>query len=291
MQKSHQFSITEFWDGRSGIAFGVEDVLFSVESDYQQVRVLQTEGFGRLLTLDGLVMLTDRDEFVYHEMISHPALCLLDEPRRVLVVGGGDGGTVREVLRHQSIEHVDLVEIDQMVIDVSREFFPKVAAALDDPRLNIRVEDGAAFVRESDAGFYDLVIVDSTDPVGFAEALFGEEFYRDCHRILTDQGILVSQTESPFDEVFRASIGDANRFLGSLFSEVAQYLAFIPTYPFGMWSFTMASKQLHPVDDFDEEAATAALAPIIDDLQYYHAGLHHAAFAHPLFVKRAVVMR
>lgn len=285
-QKSHQFSITEFWDGRSGITFGVDDILFSAQSEYQQVRVLQTDAFGRLLTLDGLVMLTDRDEFVYHEMIAHPALCLLDAPKRVLVVGGGDGGTVREVLRHQSIEHVDLVEIDQMVIDVSRQFFPQISSALEDPRLHIHVEDGAAFVGRARDRYYDLVIVDSTDPVGFAEALFGEDFYRDCHRILSEQGILVSQTESPYDRVFRDSIRSANRFLNSVFEEVALYLAFIPTYPLGMWSFTMASKSRHPVSDFDVDAARNRLAPFIDELNYYHAELHRTAFELPLFVKR-----
>ncbi len=288
LQKSHQLSITEFWDGRSGITFGVDDVLFSADSEYQQVRVLQTDAFGRLLTLDGLVMLTERDEFVYHEMIAHPALCLLDRPRRVLVVGGGDGGTVREILRHDSIEHVDLVEIDQMVVDVSRDFFPSVASALDDPRLNIRVEDGAAFVGDAKDGFYDLVIVDSTDPVGFAEALFGEDFYRDCFRILSDHGILVSQTESPYDRIFRDSIREANRFLKSVFAEVALYLAHIPTYPLGMWSFTMASKHHHPTRDFDVGAAKDRLAPFIDELQYYHAELHRAAFEVPLFVKRSL---
>lgn len=286
LQKSHLFSVTEFWEAQSGITFGVEDVLFSAESEFQQVRVLQTDAFGRLLTLDGLVMLTDRDEFVYHEMIAHPALCLLREPKRVLVVGGGDGGTVREVLRHPSIEHVDLVEIDQMVIDVSRDFFPRIASALENPRLNIRVQDGAEFVRNAEDGFYDLIIVDSTDPVGFAEALFGEDFYRDCHRILSDQGILVSQTESPWDRVFHDSIRAANRFLDSVFKEVELYLASIPTYPLGTWSFTIASKQIHPIDDFDQASAAERLAPFIDELQYYHAGLHRAAFAHPLFVQR-----
>lgn len=286
MQKSHQFSMTEFWDARSGITFGVDDVLFNADSEYQQVRVLQTDAFGRLLTLDGLVMLTDRDEFVYHEMIAHPALCVLDSPKRVLVIGGGDGGTVREVLRHQSIEQVDLVEIDQMVIDVSREFFPAVSSALDDERLSIRVEDGAAFVRNAAGGHYDLVVVDSTDPVGFAEALFGEDFYRDCFRILSDHGILVSQTESPFDRIFRDSIREANRFLKSVFSEVAQYLAHIPTYPLGMWSFTMASKHHHPTRDFDVDAAKDRLAPFNHELQYYHAELHRAAFELPLFVQR-----
>lgn len=284
--KQHAFAFTEYWEAQSGITFGVEEVLYSRQSEYQHVRVLQTDSFGRLLTLDGLVMLTERDEFVYHEMISHPALCLLKDPKRVLVVGGGDGGTVREILRHQGIEHVDLVEIDQMVIDVSREFFPAVSSALDDERLSIRVEDGAAFVKNAPSGHYDLVVVDSTDPVGFAEALFGEDFYRDCLRVLTDDGIMVSQTESPFDRTFQESIRAANEFLASLFKHVELYLAYIPTYPTGMWSFTMASKQLHPVRDFDATSAGQRLAPFAGELSYYHSELHRAMFVRPAFVDR-----
>ncbi|MFW5972970.1 MAG: polyamine aminopropyltransferase, partial [Bacteroidota bacterium] len=138
----------------------------------------------------------------------------------------------------------------------------------------------------AETGYYDLIIVDSTDPVGFAEALFGEDFYRDAFRILTDRGILVSQTESPYDRIFQNSIREANRFLGSVFQEVALYLAFIPTYPLGMWSFTMASKSIHPVDGFDDAAASERLAPFSNELQYYHAGLHRSAFAHPLFLQR-----
>lgn len=284
--KDFRFTFTEHWEANSGITFGIKEVLFSQQSEYQHVRVLQTDSFGRLLTLDGLVMLTERDEFVYHEMIAHPALCLQPDPKRVLVVGGGDGGTVREILRHPGIEQVDLVEIDQMVIDVSREYFPTIASALDDPRLNIRVEDGAAFVQRADSGFYDLVIVDSTDPVGFAEALFGEDFYQDCKRILTADGILVSQTESPFDHAFRASIRDAHAFLDTLFPQVKLYLASIPTYPTGLWSFTMASKSFDPVADFDPDQAQQRLDAFEADLEYYNVDLHRAAFAHPTFVRR-----
>lgn len=286
-QKEHQFQYTEFWDERTGLTFGVRDVLFSRQTDFQRVQVLETDAFGRLLTLDGLVMVTDRDEFVYHEMIAHPALCLLQAPRRALVVGGGDGGTVREILRHASIEHVDLVEIDGAVIEASRAFFPKVAAALDDPRLSVHVADGVAFVREAPAGTYDFVVVDSTDPVGIAEGLFGEAFYRDCARILTDQGILVSQSESPFDRAFQGSIRQAHDLLGRLVGPTFTYLAFIPTYPLGMWSFVMASRSLHPLDDYDAADAARRLAPFADALQYYNPDLHRGAFALPSFVRKA----
>lgn len=282
-----QLQYTELWaeGSRTGLTMGVTDILFSRRSEFQQVEVLQTDFFGRLLTLDGLVMITDWDEFVYHEMISHPALFLLDEPKRVLIVGGGDGGTVREVLRHPSVEQVDLVEIDQMVIDVAREYFPAVSSGFDDPRLTIRVTDGVAFVKEAPAAHYDLVIVDSTDPIGLAEGLFGEAFYRDCERILTPQGILAAQTESPFDPSFQATIKGAYGLLESLFPVVASYLAFIPTYATGMWAFTMASKQRHPVRDFDLEGTRRRVGELAGDLRYYNAELHPAAFALPTFAR------
>lgn len=285
-QKTFGFQYTEFWDGRSGLTLGVQDVLFSRQSDFQHVQVLQTDAFGRVLTLDGLVMVTERDEFVYHEMISHPALCLLPDPRRVLVVGGGDGGTVREVLRHPGVEHVDLVEIDGLVVEASRRFFPEVSSALDDPRLKLHVADGLAFVAQAADAFYDYVVVDSTDPVGFAEGLFGEDFYRDCARITTPQGILASQSESPFDRAFQDSIREAHTLLGRLFGQAYMYLAHIPTYPMGLWSFTMASKVLHPVRDFDAARAAERLAPFADALRYYTPALHQGAFALPRFVQR-----
>jgi spermidine synthase len=286
-QKEHQFQYTEFWEGRTGLTFGLREILFSRQSDFQHVQVLETDAFGRLLTLDGLVMTTDRDEFVYHEMIAHPALCLLTAPRRALVVGGGDGGTVREILRHASIAHVDLVEIDGMVIDVARTFFPRISAALDDPRLSVHVADGIAFVKEAPAGTYDLVVVDSTDPVGIAEGLFGEAFYRDCARILTEQGVLVSQSESPFDRAFQGSIRGAHDLLTRMFARAFTYLAFIPTYPLGMWSFLMATRGLHPLDDYDAAEAARRLAPFADALQYYNPDVHRGAFALPNFVRRS----
>lgn len=284
--KTFQQSYTEFWRGRTGISFGVEKVLFDADSAYQRVQVIQTDACGRLLTLDGLVMLTEWDEFVYHEMISHPALCALRRPLSVLVIGGGDGGTVREVLRYAEIERVDLVEIDQMVLDVSREFFPHVSSRLGDERLSIHVRDGIEFVREAESDSYDLVVVDSTDPVDFAEALFGEAFYRDCARILREDGMLVSQSESPFDPFFRDTVTRAVADLSTIFSRVRPYLAHIPTYPMGTWSFIAASQATDIVTDFEVHLARERIAPFAEDLQYYTPDLHTAAFQLPAFVRR-----
>lgn len=284
-EKEHQFQYTEFWEARTGLTVGVEELLYSGQSEFQKIQVMQTDSFGRLLTLDGLVMMTERDEFVYHEMITHPAINLLPEPRRVLVIGGGDGGTVRELLRYEEIEQVDLVEIDKEVIEISRAFFPTVSSALDDERLQIHIRDGIEFVRRTADGSYDLVIVDSTDPVGFAEGLFGENFYADCARILNADGILVSQSESPFDETFQSSIGRAREVLGRLFTRTHVYLAHIPTYPTGTWSFTMATKRLHPIDDLDPQRVAERTGPFAADLKYYNVGLHLGAFALPNFAK------
>ncbi len=283
--KAYQLQYTELWQARTGLTFGVEEVLLSRQSRFQRIEVLQTDAFGRVLLLDGLVMLTERDEFVYHEMIAHPALCLLERPRRALVIGGGDGGTVREVLRHPSIERVDLVEIDAAVVEAARAFFPEVSAALDAPRLQIYAEDGAAFVEAAAPESYDLVLVDSTDPVGMAESLFGEAFYRRCAEVLTKEGILVAQTESPFDPSFQDSIRAARRLLTQLFAEVHTYLAAIPAYPMGTWSFTMAAKGAHPVEDFDAEAAAARLDGFDAALRYYNPEVHRAAFALPNFAR------
>lgn len=285
-EKFHQLQYTEFWEGRTGLTYGVEEVLFSERSEYQHVQVLETDLVGRILTLDGLVMLTELDEFVYHEMIAHPALCLHEAPARVLIVGGGDGGTAREVLRHAAVEQVDLVEIDRLVIETARTYFPEVSSGFNDPRLQVHVADGVQFVEGAAPGSYDLVLVDSTDPISFAESLFGKDFYRACRRILTDKGLLVAQTESPFDPLFQVSLQRAYASLRELFPEAHVYLATIPTYPMSLWSFTMATKGLRPVKDFSEEQAAERLAPFKDALRYYNPEVHRAAFALPAFVKR-----
>ncbi len=288
-QKYWQITFKELWEGETGLSFGVQDLLFSEQSAYQKVQVWQTDAFGKVLTLDGLVMITERDEFVYHEMISHPALNVLKQPRRVLVVGGGDGGTVREVLRHPEVEQVDLVEIDQMVLEVAQAFFPQVCSGFEDPRLHIHVRDGVQFVKETPDATYDLIIVDSTDPIGIAEGLFDQAFYRECARILNAQGMLVAQTESPFDSLFHEVIQRATSFLRTLFPIVKPYVAFIPSYPMGLWSFTMGSKQLDPVTNFDTARVARWEQQLEKPLKYYNGEIHRAAFALPTFVRQLLV--
>lgn len=264
-----------------GLRFKTGAVLFSGRSAFQQVDVIETAGHGRMLLNDGVVMFSERDEFVYHEMIAHVPLFTHPNPRRVLIIGGGDGGTAREVLRHRTVDHVTMVEIDQMVVDACREHIPSVAAAFDDSRLTLRIEDGVRFVAETDDRF-DVVLVDSTDPVGPAEPLFNEAFYRGVANILTDNGIMVTQAESPFydTDVQQSMLGNQRPF----FPRLHIYLFSSLTYPGGLWSFGYASKGECPVSGFDpRRVRDAGMAT-----RYYNAKIHRAAFLLPSFVEQAL---
>lgn len=228
----------EFHSKNAGVFLRVNEYLTRVKSKFQLIEVFRNDDFGKVLLLDGLVMLSERDEHFYHEMLVHPGLSLLDDKMRVLVIGGGDGGTVREILKHNPTEVV-LVEIDEHVINVSREHFRSLACAFDDPRVKIVIDDGVEFVRaRKDSGF-DAVIIDSTDPVGPAKALFSLEFYFNLKEIMNKNSILVTQSESPlYDKNF---IVELIRNLKNLFRNVEHYIGPMPLYPAGIWSYTFAS--------------------------------------------------
>jgi spermidine synthase len=261
-------------------SFRVERVLFRGESEFQTVAIVETAAHGRLLLLDGLFMLSERDEFVYHEMIAHVPLLAHPAPRRVLVIGGGDGGTVRECLKHPTVEHVRLVEIDALVVDACREHIPLCAGCLDDPRVQVTVADGVAFVREI-AERYDVVLVDSTDPIGPAQPLFGPAFYGDVRRVLGDEGVAVSQCENPWYEP--AAQRGLLDILGELFPVVSLYNYQNLTYPGGLWSFSFASKGPRPDAELDP-ARIAALG----ELKWWTPAIQRAAFALPAFQRRAL---
>lgn len=262
----------------AGLRFRVKEVLFSGKSEFQQVDVVDTWSMGKLLLNDGLMMVSERDEFVYHDMIAHVPLFVHPKPKRVLVIGGGDGGTAREALRHPGVERVVMVEIDGMVVEACRKHIPQTASALDDPRLDLKIEDGVKFVRETQETF-DVVLVDSTDPIGPATPLFGKDFYRDVHRILGPDGIVVAQGESPFhDANTQASLLDV---VGSFFPWRHFYNFSNLTYPGGLWSFLFASKGLHPLKDFDASRVAASGL----EFRYYNPGIHRAAFRLPEFMR------
>jgi spermidine synthase len=263
-----------------GVMFRVNKVLFRGESEFQTVEVVETAAHGRMLLNDGLIMVSERDECVYHEMIAYVPLLSHPDPRRVLVIGGGDGGTVRECLKHPSVEHVELVEIDAMVVDACREHLPATAACLDDPRARVTIADGVAFVAETDQRF-DVVLVDSTDPVGPAAPLFGPEFYGDVARVLTDEGIVVSQCENPWYEA------EAQRGLLEILREVFPVAELYNyqnlTYPGGLWSFSYASKEPRPTKLPDP----ARVEPL-GQLMWWTPAMQQAAFALPAFQRRAL---
>ncbi len=265
--------------GDAGLTLKVKETLFRGQSEFQEVAILDTYDYGRMLTLDGLVMTTERDEYVYHEMIAHVPMNAHPAPRRVLVVGGGDGGTVREVLRHPEVQQVDLCEIDAMVIEQSRIWLPSIAGALDDPRVTIHVRDAIAFVAEKTQA-YDVILIDSTDPIGPGEGLFTEAFYRDCLRALATDGILAAQTESPF--AMPAEFTRAYSKLFKVFPSVSCYYGAIPTYPGNFWTWSFCSKQHDPFTQLE----TKDLSALEETCRYYNRELHRGAFALPSFARR-----
>jgi spermidine synthase len=256
--------------------------LFSKQSPFQRVEVVETESYGKMLFNDGVVMISERDEFVYHEMIAHVPLFVHSRPRRVLVIGGGDGGTVREAIRHAPVEHCRLVEIDAAVVEACREHIPQTSAALEDPRVEVTIGDGVEFVART-AERYDLVLVDSTDPVGPAKPLFGPEFYANVHRVLESGGIVVSQAESPFFDLEQQR--SLLEILGERFERVHLYNYANITYPGGLWSFSLAIKGgLCPLGDFD--AARVASSGM--RFRYYGPEVHRAAFVLPAFQREGL---
>ncbi len=271
---------TEKHTEHAGITLRVSRTLFSGKSPYQKLEIVETEEFGRMMLLDGLVMVTERDEFVYHDMITHPALFTHPNPRRVLVIGGGDGGTIREIVKHPQVEQAVLCEIDGLVIEKSIELLPSLACELQgNPKVKLHVDDGIAYIKKHTDSF-DVILVDSTDPIGPAVGLFEEEFYRTVFAALKSDGIMVAQSESPF---FHADI-QKKMFsnLRAVFSIVEMYQASIPTYPSGAWSFAFCSKKYHPVEDFDR--SRAAERPF--ETRYYNEDLHLGAFMLPTYVRQ-----
>lgn len=251
--------------------------LFAGTSGFQRVEIFESSHHGKVLLNDGCFMLSERDERIYHEMMAHVPLCVHPAPRRVLIIGGGDGGTAREVLKHPSVERCTLVEIDGMVVDACRRFIPQTAAVFDDPRLDLRIGDGVAFVRDT-AEKFDVVLVDSTDPNGAAEKLFGRDFYTHVASLLNEQGIVVAQGESAFYE--EATQRALLEIAGGLFDCVTMYNFTNMTYPGGLWSFLWASNGAHPLRD--------VRALEIGDCEYYNSDVHHAAFALPEFQRKAL---
>lgn len=259
------------------LSLKIKEKLYRKKSKFQKIEVVESESFGKVLLIDGLIMLTERDEFVYHEMIAHVPINVHPNPQRVLIIGAGDGGTLREVLRHNEVKKVDLVEIDKSVHDVCREFFPELSSSFDDPRVNCFWEDGVKFVKDSEEE-YDVIIIDSTDPFGPGEGLFTTDFYTDCFNKLSNIGILVNQSESP--QWTPDYVKGIHQKLSKIFPVFKFYQGFIPTYPSGHWLFGFASKNLDPIED--QKPNRWAEKKI--ETKYYNIDVHKASFALPNFV-------
>lgn len=254
----------------------IEKVLHREQSAFQELLVFESVDFGRVLALDGVLQTTERDEFIYHEMISHVPLLAHGAARDVLIIGGGDGGTLEEVLKHRGVARATLVELDPQVIEVSRRWLPEISrGAFDDSRSEIVIADGVQYVGETDRRF-DVIIVDSTDPVGPGEVLFGQSFYDRCHRCLRPGGVFVNQTGNTFGE--DPALRDAQRRLRASFAGVGFFTAMLPTYFGGPFTFSFAS------DDPAKHGTRVAELRARDcprGLRHYSPEVHVAAFAHP----------
>lgn len=262
------------------LSIKVDRQLYSGQSEFQRIDIFDSKEFGRFLTLDGYMMLTEKDEFIYHEMITHVPMAVHPNIRNVLVIGAGDGGVIRELTRYENIENIDLVEIDEMVIDVCKQYLPQTACCFGDPRVNIYIEDGVKYIRSCE-NQYDLIIVDSTDPFGPGEGLFTKEFYGSCFKALREDGIMVNQHESPFYEEDVQAMQRAHKRIVECFPISRVYQAHIPTYPSGHWLFGFASKKYHPVADLKE----AAWKQNGINTRYYNPKLHVGAFCLPTYVE------
>lgn len=265
------------------LAIRVDYQVFSAQSEIQRIDVLESKEFGKILVVDGDLMLTEKDEFIYHEMISHVPMAVHPQVERILVIGGGDGGVVKELAKYDTVEQIDVVEADPLLVEVCRKYFPQMACSLNDPRVHIYHEDGLRFIRsKSDA--YDLIIIDSPNPFGAGEGLFTKEFYGNCFNALHEEGIMINQHESPFykEEAFQCQ--RMHKRIVESFPISRIYQAHIPSYPSGHWLFGFASKRYHPIHDMD--GIQWKLRGI--QTKYYLPRLHEGVFALPAYVEELV---
>lgn len=262
------------------LSIQVNRQLYSAQSEFQRIDIFESPEFGKFLTLDGYMMLTEKDEFVYHEMMVHVPMAVHPNVKKVLVIGGGDGGTIRELSRYATVEEIDLVEIDEEVVDACKKYLTQTACGFDDSRVKCYYEDGLKFVRKYE-NTYDLILVDSTDPFGPGEGLFTKEFYGNCYKALKEDGIMVNQHESPFYKEDAYAMQRAHKRIVESFPISKVYQAHIPTYPSGHWLFGFASKKYHPIDN----QRVAEWKNLGLKTKYYNEQLHKGAFALPNFVE------
>ncbi|MCK9536173.1 MAG: polyamine aminopropyltransferase [Bacilli bacterium] len=276
---------SEPWTDDIKFSVKINKRIFSKKSKYQKIAFYDSDELGRFFTLDGYMMANERDEFIYHEMMIHVPMSVNPEIKSVLVIGGGDGGSVRELTRYASIQSIDMVEIDEEVVRTCERYLPLTASKLRDPRVKLLFENGALYVRETGRK-YDLIVVDSTDPYGAGTELFTADFYQNCFKLLSSGGILVNQHESPYFDEMKTIMQKTHAKLKKIFPIALVYQAFIPTYASGHWLFGFASKKLHPIDNFKPDIQKS----LNIKTKYYNKKIHIASFALPNYVKQALII-
>lgn len=270
---------SELHNGLSGFTVKVERIVESTESEFQRIDVLDTKDFGKMLALYGSLMICDNDNNAYNEMLAHVPLFVHPSPEKVLIIGGGDCGTLTEVVRHPEVASCVMCEIDKKVVETARKHFPYLAKGLDDPRATVLYQDGKAFIQDSKDRF-DVILLDLSDPVGPAADLFQKDFHQQVYDCLNDDGIMVAQTESPFYN--KETVSAIFRNLREIFPIVRMYTCYMPIYPSGIWSFAFCSKKYDPLADFDERR----YAQLKLTTRYYNAETHRGSFMLPEFVKK-----
>jgi len=270
---------TEKYSQNCGLTIKVKNEIYSERTKYQDIAFFDSYDFGRFFTLDGYMMVNEKDEFIYHEMITHVPLAVNPQIKKVLVIGGGDGGTIRELSRYEHIELIHHVEIDERVVELCKQYLPQTACKFDDERVEAFYTDGVEFVKDKE-NFYDLILVDSTDPIGPGEGLFTKEFYRNCYKALNENGILVNQHESPYFPTTAKEMKKAHAKLKGIFEICKVYQFHMPTYASGHWLFGFASKTLDPIEDHKKDEWEKYGIKT----KYYNSFLHEGAFALPNYV-------
>lgn len=259
----------------------VDRQLYSEENEHLRVDIFESVELGRFLAIDGYIILTEKDEFIYHEMLTHVPMAVHPNPKNILIFGAGDGGVVRELLKYPNIEQIDLVEVNEGVVEACKKYLPFTAEGLDDPKVTIYTENCLRFIRHIEQE-YDIIIVDSAGFYGPGESLFSREFYGSCYKALKEDGIMVNQHQSPFYDEDRLETQRAHKRIVESFPISRVYQAHIPSYPSGYWLFGYASKKYHPVDDLRVEA----WKDLKIDTRYYTTNLHRGCFALPAYVER-----
>ncbi len=283
MKPSHEWFTEQAPELGSAFSLKITEKLHEEQTPYQRLEIYATQSFGRLMVLDGFIMLSGLDNFIYHEMLAHPALFSHPAPENVVIIGGGDCGTLQETLKHSCVKQVFQIEIDEQVTRAAEKYFPELCKSNNDPRAQFAFEDGIAWIKNAEPGSIDLIIVDSTDPIGPAKGLFQEPFYRACYQALGNRGLLVQQSESPLAHMNTIIAPMHKTMRAADFSDTQTLFFPLPVYPSGWWSATIASKDDKLTFTRGKDAVNTPLTT-----QYYSADIHKAALIQPPFVKKAL---